>query len=71
LHYCVGLRRSPIRLRHRTHFPCIVLRLHNHTDLPAFASEYSFPITVFDVDALIWLRPPILKDFQFHRYFQR
>jgi hypothetical protein len=31
LHDCVGFRRSPIRLGHRTLFPCIVLRLHSGT----------------------------------------
>ena len=47
LHDCVGFRRSPIRLRHRTLFPCLVLPLHDgrgapndthHTDLAAFAA---------------------------------
>jgi hypothetical protein len=52
LHDCVGFRRSPIRLRHRTlsHASCCGLDSHR-TELTAFAAEFSFPITVFGEDA--------------------
>jgi hypothetical protein len=60
LHYCVGFRRSPIRLRHRTLFPCIVPGLHHGIGASMMQTTPIVPVSLlsFSVQATVF---PVYK----------